>query len=186
LITGDVVAQEFAAGRTRIAAAPGECVITPAAWTKAFELGVTFDRSATVTPVKPDATPTQGRSTREVDASGIVVVRGESVELTPFAAAGAGKKVGMADLVTGRDGAPMTAGIMSWAREDSFAWKLDYDEVDLVLEGVLHVTIDGRTLEAKAGDVVYLPKGSSIVFGTPWRTKVFYVTYPADWAGGAR
>jgi hypothetical protein len=100
LITGDVVAQEFAAGRTRIAAAPAECVITPAAWTKAFELGVTFDRSASPTPAaKPDATPTQGRSTREVDASGIVVVRGESVELTPFAAAGAGKKVGMADLV---------------------------------------------------------------------------------------
>jgi len=182
LITGALVAQEFAAGRKRLAAPRGECVITPEAWSQAFELGVTIDQSPTPAAEKPSTAPSQGKSERHVDPSGLVLVRGDSVELTPFTAAGAGKKVGMADLITSRDGAPMTAGIMSWARADSFPWKLDYDEVDLVLEGVLHITIDGRTLEGKPGDVFYIPKGSSIVFGTPWRTKVFYVTYPADWA----
>ena len=61
-------------------------------------------------------------------------------------------------------------------------WPLDYDEMDYVLEGVLHIGIDGRVLEGKPGDVIYLPKGSKVVFGTPSRTKIFYVTYPADWA----
>jgi ethanolamine utilization protein EutQ len=82
-------------------------------------------------------------------------------------------------------GSPMAAGVMSWGRDDSFPWKLDYDEIDYVLEGELHVTIDGRVLVAKVGDVVSIPKGSRIVFGTPSRVKVFYVTYPADWAAAA-
>ncbi len=72
---------------------------------------------------------------------------------------------------------------MAWGREDSFPWSLDYDEIDLVLEGVLHIEMDGRTVEARVGDVVYIPKGSRIVFGTPHRTRVFYVTHPANWAG---
>ena len=76
----------------------------------------------------------------------------------------------------------MTAGIMSWQRKDSFAWALDYDEVDLVLEGVLQISVGGQVLEGRAGDVFYLPKGSRIVFGTPSRVRVFYVTYPANWA----
>ena len=45
--------------------------------------------------------------------------------------------------------------------------------------------IDGRVIEAHAGDVLYLPKGSRVLFGTPNRVRVFYVTYPAEWQGAA-
>jgi ethanolamine utilization protein EutQ len=187
LITAEVVEREFAAGRTRLSAPRVEAIVSPAAWSRAQQLGVIIDLTGAALPAATSApAPQQGHSERLVDPSGIVVVRGESVELAPFPAAGANRKVAVADLVTGRDGSPMTAGMMSWSRDDSFPWTLDYDEVDLVLEGVLHVTVDGRVLEAKPGDVVYLPKGSSIIFGTPWRTKVFYVTYPADWAAASR
>lgn len=185
LITAAFVASEFAAGRKRIAAPRASAVITPEAWTRAFELGVTFARDGEPPAPAPSAAPAQGQSERQVDPSGLVLVRGDSVKLAPFPAAGPGKHVGLADLVTARDGSPMTAGIMSWGREDSFDWKLDYDEVDYVLEGVLHLTIDGRTLEGRAGDVFYIPRGSAIRFGTPWRTRVFYVTYPADWAAAS-
>lgn len=182
LITGEQVAQAFASGQKRLSAPRERCVVTPGAWTVAHELGVSIDQGSGAAAPADTAPPQQGRCERELDPSGVVVVRGRSVVLTDFPAAGPGKHVGMADLITGRDGAPMTAGLMSWARADSFSWKLDYDEVDLVLEGVLHLTIDGRTLEAKQGDVLWIPKGSAVHFGTPWRTKVFYVTYPADWA----
>jgi ethanolamine utilization protein EutQ len=172
LITAEVVAEEYERGQRRIAAPRGGVVVTPGAWTKARELGVTIEQGL-------------GESScdRMVDKSGAVVVRGSSVALGRFEAAGPTRNVGLADVVTGKDGAPMTAGFMSWNREDSFPWKLDYDEIDYVLEGVLHVGIDGRTLQAKAGDVLYLPRGSQVVFGTPNRVRVFYVTYPADWAG---
>ena len=181
LITAEVVASEFASGRVRIAAQRGQAIITPGAWSKASELGVTFDQSAGATAAavaRPQATD-NGSCERIVDPSGVVVVRGQSVRLGQFAGAA---NVGLTDVVTGKDRSPMTAGFMSWARADSFPWTLDYDEMDYVLEGVLQIGIDGRVVEGKPGDVIYLPKGSKVLFGTPSRTKIFYVTYPADWA----
>jgi ethanolamine utilization protein EutQ len=175
LITAEHVASEFDSGRTRIAAPRGATVISPGAWSKALELGVTFEGEGA-------AAAAQGHSARTVDPSGVVVVRGSSVELGRFKAAGLDKNVGLTDVVTGKDRSPMTAGFMAWRAADSFPWTLDYDEIDYVLEGVLHVGIDGRTVEGRQGDVLYLPKGSKIVFGTPSRVRVFYVTYPADWA----
>jgi ethanolamine utilization protein EutQ len=171
IITAEVVEAERKAGRRVIPAPPAETVITPDAWARAMELQVELDRTAS-----PEGCE------RVVDPSGLLVVRGRSVKLGAFTGAGPDKKIGLLDLVTARDGSPMTAGIMSWSREDSFDWRLDYDEVDLVLEGVLEITIDGRVLEGRAGDVFYIPKGSQIRFGTPHRVRVFYVTYPADWA----
>ena len=181
LITGEFVASEAAAGRKRISAPRGLAVITPEAWTQAYELEVTFDQGAA--PVA--ASEASQTIARTVDASGLVLVRGDAVKLARFPGAGPDRNVQLADVITARDGSPMTAGIMSWGHADSFPWSLDYDEVDLVLEGVLQITIEGRTLEGRAGDVFFIPKGSKILFGTPWRTRVFYVTYPADWAASS-
>ncbi len=167
VINQDVVAQEFAAGRRKIAAPPATTVITPSAWSKAQELGVVFEGRGNQRPAA--AVPTTPKPRRTTPAE-------------PRAGS-ADRNIGLVDLVTGADGSPMTAGIMAWGREDSFPWSLDYDEIDLVLEGVLHIEMDGRTVEARVGDVVYIPKGSRIVFGTPHRTRVFYVTHPANWAG---
>ncbi|STU65140.1 ethanolamine utilization protein EutQ [Klebsiella pneumoniae subsp. pneumoniae] len=59
----------------------------------------------------------------------------------------------------------MAAGFMQWENA-FFPWTLNYDEIDMVLEGELHVRHQGETLVAKAGDVMFIPKGSSIEFGT--------------------
>ncbi len=198
VITDEVVQEEFAAGRRRILASPARTVITPSAWAKARELGVLLDQgeakkatSTSAAPPRPSrsgpipAKDALGSAERIVDPSGLVAVRGRSVRLGAFSAAGPERNIGLLDLVTGQDGSPMTAGIMSWGREDSFPWSLDYDEIDLVLDGVLQIEIDGRQLEGRAGDVFYIPKSSRIVFGTPSRTRVFYVTYPANWASAA-
>ncbi len=177
LITAEVVAAEVARGRKRISAPRSQTVITPAGWSKARELDVTFDQTEHAQDDAPlEAT---GKVDRSVDPSGAVVVRGGSVQLGRFDAVGSGKNVGLLDVVTGKDRAPMTAGFMAWGRADSFPWTLDYDEVDYVVEGLLHLTIGGRVLEARVGDVVFIPKGSQVVFGTPSRVRVFYVTYPA-------
>ena len=178
LITAEFVAAELAAGRRVVAAPRDTTVISPGAWSKAGELGVTFERGDAAVRIEQAET-----AQRWVDPSGVIAVRGSTVELAKFAAAGADKNVKLADVITGKDRSPMTAGLMSWGRLDSFAWTLDYDEVDYVLEGVLQIGIDGRIVEGRPGDVVFIPKGSKIIFGTPNRVRVFYVTYPADWAG---
>jgi len=179
IITAEVVARELAAGKTRIHAPTSEAVITPDAWTKARELGVSFDGIGA-----PRAAPSasEGSAERVRDASGVMVVRGKSVVLGRFDGAGPDRNIGLLDLVTAQHGSPMAAGIMSFSRDDSFPWKLDYDEIDLVLEGKLVIHIDGRKIEGQTGDVLYIPKGSSIVFATPSRVRVFYVTHPANWA----
>lgn len=118
----------------------------------------------------------------EKDAKGLKVIRGNSVKLKRFEDAGKNKNVQLLDIITHQDGSPMSAGIMSWKKEDSFPWKITYDEVDYVIEGELQVTVDGKTYSGKAGDIFYIPKGSEIIFGTPNFTKVMYVTYPANWS----
>jgi ethanolamine utilization protein EutQ len=184
LITEEDVEAEAARGKKELAAPRGQTIVTPAAWSRAQELGVhiALDAAAAKEPATPAALP---GAAREVDASGVVVVRGRSVQLARFEEAGATKNVQLKDVITAKDRSPMGAGFMAWSRDDSFSWELTYDEIDYVLEGVLHITIDGRTVEGRAGDVLYIPKGSKIVFGTPNRVKVFYVTHPANWSGGA-
>lgn len=115
-------------------------------------------------------------------AGGIKCVDGASVRLGVFPGAGADKQVGIADVITAADGAPIAAGFMAWS-QSFFPWTLDYDEIDLVLEGELHIRCKGQTFVAKAGDVLYIPKGSEIEFGTPTAVRFFYVTYPANWQG---
>lgn len=171
IITAETVEEHAGRGSSRMAAPRGRAVITPGAWTKALELGVTFDQDA-------DAVDSEPSSARTTDRSRVVHVEGSSVRLGKFSGA---PNVGLTDVVTGKDGSPMTAGFMAWKREDSFSWALDYDEIDYVLEGVLHLGIDGRVIEARPGDVLYIPKGSRVLFGTPNRVRVFYVTYPAEW-----
>lgn len=92
--------------------------------------------------------------------------------------------VRLRDLLGSDDGLPMAAGVMS-LREGSFPWKLDYDEVDYVIEGELHITTADQRVVGRPGDVIAVPKGSSITFGTPSWARFFYVTYPADWGGAA-
>ena len=64
----------------------------------------------------------------------------------------------------------------------SFDWTLNYDEVDYVIEGRLEILKDGRKITADKGEVILIPKGSSITFSTPDFTRFLYVVYPADWA----
>ena len=110
---------------------------------------------------------------------GIKVIDGSSVKLGRFDGAQP-HCVGLTDLVTEQDGSSMAAGFMQWDNA-FFPWTLNYDEIDMVLDGELHVRHEGETMIAKAGDVMFIPKGSSIEFGTPTTVRFLYVAWPANW-----
>ena len=57
-----------------------------------------------------------------------------------------------------------------------------YDEIDYVIEGSLSIIINGKTVSAGPGELILIPKGSSIKFSVPNYARFIYVTYPADWA----
>jgi len=92
-----------------------------------------------------------------------------------------GADVSLRDVIAGRDNPNLAAGLMSFRSGAKFPWHLDYDEIDLVLKGVLTIETGGQLIEAKAGEVVSIPHGTSLIFGTPDECLVYYVTYPANW-----
>ena len=88
------------------------------------------------------------------------------------------------DLFTLEESPRLGCGMMEM-KETTFDWTLNYDEIDYVIEGTLDIIIDGRTVSASAGELILIPKGSSIQFSVKDYARFIYVTYPADWASQA-
>lgn len=91
-----------------------------------------------------------------------------------------GDRVYTHDLLTLEESPRLGIGLMVM-EQTTFPWTLRYDEVDYVIEGRLEVLIDGRTVSAGPGEVIFIPKDSSISFSAPQFARFLYVTYPADW-----
>ncbi len=106
-------------------------------------------------------------------------IEGDKVVMEPFTEAPAGQKIGMTDVITEREG-NLGAGFMTFENSE-LPWTLSYDEVDYVVEGEFTIKTGGKLYTMKPGDVFHIPKGTSLVFGSPSFCKVFYVVYPANW-----
>lgn len=117
---------------------------------------------------------------REVDPSGIITIRTDTVKCEPFMQEG----VRLKDIVTLEEAPRMGAGIME-LDHTSFEWTLTYDEYDLVLDGTLEIEIDGRVHTGHPGDIIYIPKNSHIHFQTPSTARYAYFVYPANWQENA-
>ena len=158
-------------------------LITPEAVDVAKELGVRLVREA---ERGVSAAPGANGPAAAIPAP-LKVARGAGVALEAFGAglATPGTDVRLKDVVTSADGSPMAAGYMTLEAGPStigeFPWTLSYDEVDVVLEGELVITRGREVVRGGPGDVIFIPKGSSITFGTPRRTRFVYVAFPADW-----
>lgn len=113
-------------------------------------------------------------------AGGIKLVKGGSVRFGRLDGVPGDCQIGITDVVGAEDGSSMGAGFMQWENA-FFPWTLNYDEVDLVLEGELHIRQNGETLVGQPGDLLFIPKGSAIEFGTPSRVRFLYVAWPANW-----
>ena len=110
------------------------------------------------------------------------VVRGAGVQLDAFKQGQAtpGANVRLKDVVITQDGSPMGAGYMSLDKGE-LEWTLNYDEIDVVLEGELVITRGMEQVRGRPGDTIYIPKGSSITFGTPSHVRFVYVVFPVNW-----
>jgi ethanolamine utilization protein EutQ len=86
------------------------------------------------------------------------------------------------DVITMDDSASISGGFMSWHKGPGWSWTLNYDEIDYISEGRMEITCEGKTLYADPGDTVFIPKGSSVHWNTPNWVKVYYVTFPSNWA----
>src|SRR5512147_657858 len=152
-------------------------IVTHEAIDTAFALGVKLIRETGSTsglargapPVIPNLPP-------------LKVVKMSNVQVEPFLEGKTtpGTNVWLKDVVVTQDRSPMGAGYMSLDKGE-MQWTLTYDEIDIVLEGELVITRGSEQVRGKTGDVIYIPKGSSITFGTPNWTRFVYVVFPVNW-----
>lgn len=61
---------------------------------------------------------------------------------------------------------PLTCGLFRMEKGQPLTYTYDYDEAKIILEGTMTVSDGQRTVEAKAGDVLYFPKGATINFSS--------------------
>ncbi|EEW2255631.1 ethanolamine utilization acetate kinase EutQ [Escherichia coli] len=194
LITANDIREAHARGEQAMSVVLRASIITPEAREVADLLGFTItecDESSPVTASVPASVPAdktesqriretiiaqlpEGQFTESLVAQLMEKVMKEKQSLEQGAMQPSFKSV------TGDDGSSMAAGFMQWDNA-FFPWTLNYDEIDMVLEGELHVRHAGETMIAKAGDVMFIPKGSSIEFGTTSSVKFLYVAWPANW-----
>ena len=182
VVTADDVLRCARAGGTELVVAPADRV-TPLARDVAHDRGVRIvvDDDRDDRDRRPGHPPGgRGASPRRL----VHVAGAATLPLDPFPFPGPPREMDVRtrDVVTSADGLPMAAGLMS-LREGAFPWTLEYDEVEYVLEGELHIGCGEERVVGRPGDVIAVPRGSSITFATPSWARFLYVTYPADWGG---
>lgn len=84
------------------------------------------------------------------------------------------------DLFTLEEAPRLGCGLMVMERT-TFPWTLTYDEMDYVIEGRLDILADGQTVSAGPGEVLYIPKDTSIQFSVRDKARFLYFVYPANW-----
>lgn len=95
-----------------------------------------------------------------------------------------GDRVYTRDLFTLQESPRLGAGVMEMY-DTTFPWTLNYDEIDFVISGCLDVLINGERVSAGPGEIIYIPKGSSIQFSVTGHARFLYFVYPADWQNQA-
>jgi ethanolamine utilization protein EutQ len=118
---------------------------------------------------------------RQVDPSGVIGIDPKNVALEDFPFPVGAVRVTLKDVFTVEESPRLGAGIME-LDHTSLDWTLTYDEIDYVISGTLEIIIDGRKVKATEGQMIYIPKNTSISFSTPDKTRFLYVVYPANWA----
>ena len=113
------------------------------------------------------------------DSSGVLRIKARSVKCIPYDV-GVPAKVALRDLVTLQESPSIGCGILE-IENSCYPWTLTYDEYYYVVNGTLEILIDNRKVEGNEGDILYIPKGSSIQFSSPNHCRAVYFTYPADW-----
>lgn len=96
---------------------------------------------------------------------GVCVIEGQRLMKQGESHIPVDEQVFMADALGECAGAELAAGYMEWSNA-SFNRTVECAEVAVVVSGELELTMCGKTVCAKAGDMVYLPEGVDVMYAT--------------------
>ena len=104
--------------------------------------------------------------TKSISNSGVGVVKLPMIDVTEADRLDTGNpndKVYTKDLFSLDESPRLGCGLM-FMEDTTFDWTLNYDEIDYVIDGELSIIINGEKITAGPGEILLIPKGSSIQF----------------------
>ena len=84
------------------------------------------------------------------------------------------------DLFTLEESPRLGCGLMVM-ENTTFPWTLNYDEMDYVIEGKLDILVGGHVVSAGPGEIIHIPRGTSMQFSVKDKARFLYFVYPANW-----
>lgn len=103
-------------------------------------------------------------------AAGVSLINGD-VFLDENSGPSVPGRVLISDAIRCHDDSHLTATYIKWEKT-SFSRTVETPEISILLEGELQVKTDGQSMEAKAGDILYLSKGVCVEYTTPTMVKL--------------
>ena len=91
----------------------------------------------------------------------------------------------LADVLDDTSRSPMSVGFALYAAGASNDWTVTYDEVLVITRGVFSVVVGDRVTTARAGEALFLPRGTSLTYRAEDRAELIYISYP-HWAAATR
>jgi ethanolamine utilization protein EutQ len=121
---------------------------------------------------KPTAAPAQVQTEGPVaKLDGVTFVSGERLLKGGAEPVPVDEKVLIADAIDCGDDSKLAGGYMEWEKA-SFRRSVEQAEMAIVLEGELHLTVGGKVIKGKAGDMLYLPKGANLIYSAPDKVRL--------------
>ncbi|MBC8038101.1 MAG: cupin [Rhizobiales bacterium] len=98
------------------------------------------------------------------------------------------RQIFLGDVVDPSNGATMSVGFGRYMKKgETNEFIITYDEALIITKGVFTVHSDGGAITAKAGEVIWLTKGTKVVYeAAADNTELVYVTYPHWMAAQAK
>jgi ethanolamine utilization protein EutQ len=96
-----------------------------------------------------------------------------------------GREIYLADVLDETNSEAMSVGFARYAEGASNEWVVTYDEALVITRGVFSVQWEGGVGTARAGEVLFLRRGTPLVYRAEEETELVYVTYP-HWAQAQR
>ncbi len=112
---------------------------------------------------------------------GVRSAKPDNITMEKFDTGNPSDEVYLQDIFSLEESPRLGCGVMEM-QKSTFDWTLNYDEIDYVIEGTLEVIIDGKKVVANRGEIILIPKGSTIKFSVPKYAKFLYTVFPANWA----
>lgn len=92
-----------------------------------------------------------------------------------------GQRIFLGDVLDGSNSRTMGAGFARYDKGASNKWIVAYDEVLVVAKGAFSVETAEGVVSARAGEIIFLTKGTALTYRADEDTELVYVSYP-HWA----